>query len=140
MGYWCCTHSNGGYRRPCSWEGLLLAGILLLIGRLLIGAGRKAGMQAGSAWRLAMAGLQRRASANSVQMLSFSTAIMLLLLVIVMRNDLLADWQRQLPADAPNYFALNIAEEKVDDLRAMFAREDVEATDQYPLIGSGNSP
>jgi putative ABC transport system permease protein len=114
--------------------GAFAAGILLLIGRLLIGAGRKAGMQAGSAWRLAMAGLQRRASANSVQMLSFSTAIMLLLLVIVMRNDLLADWQRQLPADAPNYFALNIAEEKVDDLRAMFAREDIEATDQYPLI------
>ena len=114
--------------------GVFAAVLLLGIGRLLINASRKAGMQAGSAWRLAMAGLQRRAAANSVQMLAFSTAIMLLLLVIVLRNDLLADWQRQLPDDAPNYFALNIAEEKVPDLQAMFERENIEATDQYPIV------
>lgn len=114
--------------------GAFAALLLLGVGRLLINASRKAGMQAGSAWRLAMAGLQRRAAANSVQMLAFSTAIMLLLLVIVLRNDLLADWQRQLPQDAPNYFALNIAQEKVPELRAMFEREDIEATDQYPIV------
>lgn len=114
--------------------GVFAAAVLLGIGRLLIGASRKAGMQAGSAWRLAMAGLQRRAAANSVQMLAFSTAIMLLLLVTVLRNDLLADWQRQLPKDAPNYFALNIAEEKVPELKAMFEREDITSTDQYPIV------
>lgn len=114
--------------------GAFAALLLLGIGRLLIRASRQAGMQAGSAWRLAMAGLQRRAAANSVQMLAFSTAIMLLLLVIVLRNDLLADWQRQLPEDAPNYFALNIAEEKVPELQAMFERENIRSTDQYPIV------
>ena len=118
--------------------GAFAALLLLGIGRLLIRASRQAGMQAGSAWRLAMAGLQRRAAANSVQMLAFSTAIMLLLLVIVLRNDLLADWQRQLPEDAPNYFALNIAEEKVPELQAMFEREN---NVQPPIhIVPGRSP
>ena len=114
--------------------GAVAAVILLGLGRLFISASRKAGMQAGSSWRLAMAGLQRRAAANSVQMLSFSTAIMLLLLVIVLRNDLLEDWKRQLPADAPNYFAINIAEDNVDDMQSMFERENIPSTDLYPIV------
>jgi len=114
--------------------GAVAAVILLGLGRLFISASRKAGMQAGSSWRLAMAGLQRRAAQNSVQMLSFSTAIMLLLLVIVLRNDLLEDWKRQLPADAPNYFAINIAQDNVDDMQAMFERENIPSTDLYPIV------
>ncbi|EKE84326.1 ABC transporter permease, partial [Idiomarina xiamenensis] len=108
--------------------------VLLLVGRLFIRAGRRAGMQAGSSWRLAMAGLQRRANANSVQMISFSTAIMLLLLVLAMRNELLADWQDQLPADAPNYFVVNVPQERVADLRETFANNGIEATDLYPIV------
>jgi len=114
--------------------GAVAAVVLLGLGRLFISASRKAGMQAGSSWRLAMAGLQRRAAANSVQMLSFSTAIMLLLIVIVLRNDLLEDWKNQLPADAPNYFAINIAQDNVDDLQSMFERENISSTDLYPVV------
>ena len=62
------------------------------LGRLLISASRKRYVS-GVPLVPAMAGLQRRAAQNSVQMLSFSTAIMLLLLVIVLRNDLLEDWK-----------------------------------------------
>ncbi|KFZ29535.1 ABC transporter permease [Pseudidiomarina atlantica] len=114
--------------------GALAAVILLLVGRLFIRASRQAGMQAGSAWRLAMAGLQRRAQANSVQMLSFSTAIMLLLLVLALRHELLADWQRQLPDDAPNYFLINVAEDDVDALKQRFAERNVAANDMYPIV------
>ncbi|MCK7460540.1 ABC transporter permease [Idiomarina aminovorans] len=114
--------------------GAVAAVVLLGLGRLFISASRKAGMQAGSSWRLAMAGLQRRAAANSVQMLSFSTAIMLLLIVIVLRNDLLEDWKNQLPTDAPNYFAINIAQDNVDDMQSMFERENISSTDLYPVV------
>lgn len=114
--------------------GAIAAVILLLVGRLFIRASRQAGMQAGSAWRLAMAGLQRRAQANSVQMLSFSTAIMLLLLVLALRHELLADWQRQLPDDAPNYFLINVAEDDVDALKQRFAERNVAADDMYPIV------
>lgn len=114
--------------------GVVAAAALLGLGRLFISVSRKAGMQAGSSWRLAMAGLQRRAAENSVQMLSFSTAIMLLLIVTVLRNDLLDDWQNQLPADAPNYFAINIAPDKVDELHALFQRENITSTDLYPVV------
>lgn len=114
--------------------GALAALLLLLVGRLFIRASRQAGMQAGSAWRLAMAGLQRRAQANSVQMLSFSTAIMLLLLVLALRHELLADWQRQLPDDAPNYFLVNVAQGDVEQLQQRFAERNVDADDMYPIV------
>lgn len=114
--------------------GALAAAVLLIVSQLFIRVSRQAGMQAGSAWRLAMAGLQRRARSNRVQMLSFSTAIMLLLLVLALRHELLADWQRQLPADAPNYFVVNIAPTDVERLQQEFAQRDIEAADLYPVV------
>ncbi|RUO26144.1 ABC transporter permease [Aliidiomarina minuta] len=125
-----------------SWllSAALLAGgslaVLLLMGisRLFIRASRQAGMQAGSSWRLAMAGLQRRARQNSVQMISFATALMLFLLVLALRNELLADWQDQLPDDAPNYFVVNVAPDQVQPMSEMFEREQVSATSLYPMV------
>ena len=114
--------------------GSLAVLVLLGISRLFIRASRQAGMQAGSSWRLAMAGMQRRGKQNSVQMISFATAIMLFLLVLALRNELLEDWQSQLPDDAPNYFVVNVADDQVDSLAAMFEREDLVATDLYPIV------
>ncbi|MDN7137623.1 FtsX-like permease family protein [Pseudidiomarina sp. 1ASP75-14] len=114
--------------------GALAAVVLLFVSRFFIRASRQAGMQAGSAWRLAMAGLQRRAQANSVQMLSFSTAIMLLLLVLALRHELLADWQEQLPDDAPNFFLVNVAQENVAPLKARFEQRDLEINEMYPIV------
>lgn len=114
--------------------GLLAMVILLVISRLFIRASRQAGMQAGSSWRLAMAGMQRRAKENSMQMLSFSVAIMLFLLVLALRHELLEDWQNQLPDDAPNFFVVNVASEQVQPMEAMFERENITATDLYPII------
>lgn len=113
--------------------GAIAAFVLLLVGRLLIRASRQAGMQAGSSWRLAMAGLQRRAKENSLQMLSFATAIMLLLLVLALRTELLQDWQNQLPENAPNFFVVNVAPEQVDSMQSMFVAENIDATDLYPI-------
>lgn len=117
------------------FAGGLLAMLLLLgISRVFIRASRQAGMQAGSSWRLAMAGLQRRARENSMQMLSFAVAVMLFLLVLALRNELLEDWRGQLPDDAPNFFVVNVASHQAEPMQAMFAREGLTATELYPII------
>lgn len=113
--------------------GVVAAVVLLLVGRLFIRLSRNLGMQAGSSWRLAMANMQRRSRQNSLQMISFATAIMLFLLVLALRNELLADWQKQLPEDAPNYFVVNVKGEQVEPLHQLFAQNSIAATDFYPI-------
>ncbi|RUO40545.1 ABC transporter permease [Aliidiomarina taiwanensis] len=113
--------------------GIVAAVVLLLVGRLFIRLSRTLGMQAGSSWRLAMANMQRRGRQNSLQMISFATAIMLFLLVLALRNELLADWQKQLPENAPNYFVVNVKGEQIEPLHGVFAENNIEATDFYPI-------
>ncbi len=107
--------------------GLVLALVLLRGGRLV-------GMSAGSIWRLALAGLQRRGVANAMQVVIFAIAIMLLLNLLLVRTSLIEDWQTQLPADAPNHFMINIGPENVQSVDQMLRRADIDSEALYPMI------
>jgi putative ABC transport system permease protein len=52
----------------------------------------------------------------------------------VVRNDLLQEWQRTLPEDAPNYFLINIRPESWPGISALFERELGTSPDFLPLI------
>ncbi|MCU4676817.1 FtsX-like permease family protein [Catenovulum sp. 2E275] len=107
--------------------------VLLVIARSAIWGSRKAGANAGSATKLALAGLYRRASENSIQLISFTIAIELLLIVLVLRNDLLAEWQSQLPEGTPNYFAINVNQHQIDTFIQSFNDKGIEIEDAYPV-------
>jgi putative ABC transport system permease protein len=62
----------------------------------------------GVSWRYGIANLSRRRSESIVQIMAFGLGIMVLLLLAVVRNDLLTDWRRSLPANLPNFFFINI--------------------------------
>jgi putative ABC transport system permease protein len=82
--------------------------LLALAGWLLVlAAGRLRG-RVGVAWRYGVANLSRRRADSLVQIVAFGTGIMVLLLLGLVRGDLERDWRRSLPADAPNYFFVNI--------------------------------
>ena len=76
--------------------------VLGLVAYSMLRSGRLLGMQAGSIWRLALAGMQRRGQENTVQILVFSLAIMLLLILFLVRTALIDEWQTQIPEDALN--------------------------------------
>jgi len=46
---------------------------------------------------------------------------MVLLLLALVRNDLLEDWRASLPAEAPNYFMINIRPRRGEAIGAFFA-------------------
>ena len=108
--------------------------VLFGIAFLLLRSGRILGMQAGSAWRLALAGMQRRGQENTLQILVFGLAIMLLLILYLVRTALITEWQSQIPPDAPNHFAINITQDDVEPIRTLFAENGVDSQPLYPMI------
>ncbi len=107
--------------------GFVLALTLLRGGRLL-------GMSAGSIWRLALAGLQRRGTGNALQVVMFAMAIMLVMVLILVRTSLLGEWKSQLPENAPDHFIVNIAPQEVQGIDQMLRAEHIRAEALYPMI------
>ena len=113
---------------------LALIGVLFLVSKLLFGGGRKLGLRPGSSWSLAIASIQKRANVNAVQLISFSLAIKLLLFLIVLKNDMIADWQSQLPSDAPNAFLVNITDNDLKPINDYLAQKNILVSEFYPTI------
>lgn len=67
---------------------------------------------AGFGWRQGLAGLARHPGAGAVQVVALAIGLMAMLLLTVTRTELLDAWQKSLPADAPNRFAINIQPEQ----------------------------
>jgi putative ABC transport system permease protein len=111
----------------------VVVGLGFFAARLLLSGGRSVGGFAGSIWRVALAGLQRRGRANALQMVIFAMAIMLMLLLSVVRSSLIGQWQSQLPADAPNHFLLNLAPEERPSLEGFFVENGIASETLYPM-------
>jgi putative ABC transport system permease protein len=78
--------------------------------------------------------LQKRANANAIQLVSFALAIKLMLFLLVLKNDIISDWQMQVPEGAPNMFILNISEREVSAIRQFFSDRDINHEAFYPVF------
>lgn len=116
--------------------GIVLVAALVGASFGLIWLGRKLGQGSMGAWQLAWARIHRRALDNSVQLISFSLTITLLLIVLVMRNDMVRQWQDQLPQGTPNYFLTNVTQQQLPALQAHFEQQQVPIERFYPFLRS----
>jgi putative ABC transport system permease protein len=69
-----------------------------------------------------------------VQIVAFGLGLMMLLLLAVVRGDLLADWRRSLPNDAPNNFLVNIRPEQRQALQEFLSAHGLGAPQMYPMV------
>lgn len=113
---------------------LLIIVILFGLSRLFFAAGRRLGLRPGTSWSLAIATLQKRANANAIQLISFALAIKLMLFLVVLKNDMITDWQMQIPENAPNMFIINIAAQEVTPLKEFFVDKGIIHEDFYPVF------
>lgn len=119
------------------WTLAGAVGVIIVFGGLglaLLRGGRVAGMQARSGWRLALSGLQRRRNENVAQILIFGLAIMLLLVLLLLRTELVAEWRAQVPENTANHFVMNIASEEVDDVQNLIETHAAAGDFLYPMI------
>lgn len=106
--------------------GLLAAGSIAVLKRFRQGRGL--------AWRFGLAGLARRGWGSVVQLSAIGLGIMALLLLAIVRVDLLETWERQLPADAPDHFLINVQRDELGALRTAFEAQGMTVPAFYPMI------
>jgi len=115
--------------------GAAAAGLVLgLLGFFLLTLGQRLHTRVGVAWRFGLSNLWRRRATSVSQILAFGLALMAMAVIGLVRTDLLRTWESQLPADAPNHFAINILPDQVDAVRAFLGEREVEASQLYPMV------
>lgn len=88
----------------------------------------------GVSWRYGIANLGRRRTESVVQLTAFAHGLMMLLLLAVVRNDLLNDWRRSLPADTPNFFFINIPPDEHEAFGQFLAERGAERARALPMV------
>ncbi|CAE6925133.1 putative ABC transporter, permease protein [Pseudomonas marincola] len=116
---------GGGLLTAC-----LLGGLLLLALRSL----RRIMAQASLPWRLGLGQLLRHPIAAAGQSLAFGLIILAMALIALLRIELLSTWQDQLPADAPNQFALNIVPAEKEAFAQQLQAISPHAAPLYPVV------
>jgi len=113
---------------------VVTGGVFAVMALVLLRGGRVIGMQAGSTWRLALAGLQRRYKENVAQIVIFGFAIMLLLVMLLVRTALVDDWQAEIPERTPNHFLINVPPDEAEDVQRMLTDRTDYDGELFPMI------
>ena len=127
----------GGGLATAALSGVLLLGLLKQLRKLL--------PHVSLSYRLGLQGVLRNPVASVTQILAFSITLLAMLLSFTVRNDLIQDWQQQLPTDAPNHFAMNILPDQVSQFEQYLVQQAIPAAQIYPvtrgrLVGINDVP
>ena len=128
-------YSNSLYLSLAILAGFVLTALAtVIIGLAMLRLGKDYGQRLGSIWRLALNNLWRRRSQSLIQMVGFSGAIALLMIMVVVRTSLIDEWRFQLAEDAPNHFLVNVAPYELDGVRDLVNAQNLETAGWYAMV------
>ncbi len=113
---------------------IVIAGLLYLLGRLMVAVIGRARSGVGVAWRYGLANVARRGRDSAVQVVAFGLGITVLLLLTLVRTDLLEGWRSTLEDDAPNHFLINIQPHELDSVGKLFELNQIQAPVFTPMV------
>ncbi|MCG9750916.1 ABC transporter permease [Vibrio brasiliensis] len=112
-----------------------MGGLFLVLGLLSVAITKSlARMPLSPALKLALSRINRSTAATGIQFGALALSLMLLATMWLVRTDLLSDWSRTIPKDAPNAFALNIAPYEKDGYLKVLDNNNIERSLDYPII------
>lgn len=83
---------------------------------------------------LGLANLKRRLTLTVAQIIGFSLGAMVLMLLLMTKNDLMQSWAASLPADAPNRFIINIQPTQVPQVKDFINNIGVQSPQVFAMI------
>jgi len=104
---------------------LLAWGILKLLGRIT---------PKRFALRFALRMQARRSGFAVMQITALGIALMALLMILLLRQDLLSTWRGNIPADAPNRFMINVQEDQKLGIAHTLLVAGLAKPDFYPMV------
>jgi len=110
-----------------------VAVVAALLSALLLVIARRVAPGAHPALRLGLAALARRRGLSLIQATALSLGLCALLLLAVIAPSLLDGWRRELPADTPNWFALNLQDDQRDAFTNALTHMGASRTNMMPL-------
>lgn len=84
--------------------------------------------------KLGLANLKRNRLLTIAQVVGFSLGAMVLILLMIVKNDLLNAWQDSLPPDAPNRFIINILPNQTQTLETFISQLGVKDPQVFPMV------
>lgn len=86
------------------------------------------------AWRLSLGHLLRYPLNSVGQIMAFALILLSMALIVLLRSELLDNWQAQLPEHAPNHFAINILPDQQADFSSTLSTISSNTAPLYPVI------
>ena len=83
---------------------------------------------------LGLANLKRRLGLTIAQIIGFSLGAMVLMLLLMTKNDLMQSWSASLPADAPNRFIINIQAAQVPQVNDFIKEIGIQSPQVFAMI------
>ncbi|WP_369819783.1 ABC transporter permease, partial [Oleiphilus sp. HI0066] len=68
------------------------------------------------------------------QCLVYAFAFCLFASIFIVRESLIAQWQQQIPENAPNHFLINITEPQVKGVKELLASNGINVSHMYPMV------
>ncbi len=100
----------------------------------LLRASRVLARGVGASWRWGLNRVWRRPWLAVGQILTFGLVLLAMAMIALLRSDLLDTWRAQLPAQAPNYFVINILPDQVSGFRAFLDDHRIASAHVYPVV------
>jgi putative ABC transport system permease protein len=130
-----CLYTNGFLLPTIMTLALVAIGLLVtVIGFVVFRLGRSLTSGATSGWQIGLASLYRRLVPNLFQLLVFTLIIMLGLILVGVKSSLVADWQQQLPEDAPNHYLFNVQADQIDQINTATDQLGILRSDWFPMV------
>ena len=104
----------------------LVYGLLKLAGKLV--------PHLSLAWRFGLRSLLKNTRASVGQILAFSITLIAMVLSFTVRTDLIDNWQKQLPDNAPNHFVLNIFPDQEAIFKQEMLNNGIISSQFYPVV------
>ncbi len=86
------------------------------------------------ATRFAYTSMERRSGFAVMQITSLGIAIMAILLIFLLRQDLLNAWRGNIPLNAPNRFMINVQDDQKASLAELIESSGAPKPDFYPMV------